>query len=152
QDDAAVRTRRLTLGCFRPEVGISRVVVLIGLVLIGLAAGFTADVFLQNTRDVGVEVLGHTFAVRPGWIVICGLDAMAAFLMGTRFVASGARRARRRRSALRGAESAAHERDQLAQQLAVERERIDDDGHMMEPKDYVAEGLEARPGSSPIAD
>jgi hypothetical protein len=124
------------LGYFPPEVGISRVVVLIGLLLIALAAGFTADVFVQNTSDVDVDVLGHTFAIRPGWIVVAGLLALATFAIGARLVFSGVRRARRRRSVLRGAASTAHERDQLAQQLATQRERADDNGQTIERTDY----------------
>ena len=99
--------------------------VLIGLSLIAVAVGFTVDVFVQNTHDVDVVVLGHTFAVSPGWIVIAGIVALATFMIGARLVALGFRRARRRRSALRSAESAARERDQLTQQLVAERERKD---------------------------
>ena len=110
--------------------------VLIGLLLIGVAAGFTVDVFLQNAHDVDVDVLGHTFTVGPGWIVIAGIVALATFMIGARLFALGTRRARRRRSILRGAESAARERDQLAQQLAAER--TEQDAATIEPSQYLA--------------
>ena len=110
--------------------------VLIGLLLIAVAAGFTVDVFLQNAHDVDVEVLGRTFTVGLGWIVIAGIVALATFMIGARLFALGVRRARRRRSILRGAESAARERDQLAQQLATER--TDEDAATIEPSQYPA--------------
>ena len=112
--------------------------VLIGLLLIGVAAGFTVDVFLQNAHDVDLDVLGHTFTVAPGWIVIAGIVALAIFVIGARLVARGTRRSRRRRSMLRGAESAARERDQLTLQLAVERERRDENAATVEPGNYPA--------------
>ena len=112
--------------------------ILIGLLLIGVAAGFTVDVFLQNAHDVDVDALGHTFSVSPGWIVIAGIVALAIFMIGARLVARGTRRARRRRAILRGAESAARERDQLTQQLAVERLRNDEDTATVEPSAYPA--------------
>jgi hypothetical protein len=107
-------------------------VVLIGLLLIAAAAGFTVDVFLQNAHDVDVDVLGHTFSVAPGWIVVAGVVALATFMIGARLLARGTRRARRRRSILRGAESAARERDQLAYQLATQREREDEGAALVE--------------------
>jgi hypothetical protein len=113
-------------------------VVLIGLLLIGVAAGFTVDVFLENAHHVDVDVLGRTFTVAPGWIVIAGVAAFATFMMGARLVALGTRRARRRRSLLRGAESAARERDQLTQQLAAERERKDEVAATVGPSQYPA--------------
>src|SRR5262245_21225258 len=96
---------------------------LIGLVLIALAVGFTVDVFVENSQSLDVDVLGRTFSVTPGWIVVAGIVALALFVVGARFVAVGVRRYRRRKSALREAESAARERDQLARQLAAEREQ-----------------------------
>ena len=108
--------------------------VLIGLLLIGVAAGFTVDVFVENAHDVDVDVLGRTFTVGLGWIVIAGIVALATFMIGARLFALGTRRARRRRSILRGAESAARERDQLAQQLAAER--TDEDAATIEPSQY----------------
>jgi hypothetical protein len=97
------------------------VLILIGLLLIAIAAGFVTDVFLQNSHRVGVEVLGRNFSVRPGWLVVAGIVVLAIFLLGARLVAIGVGRARRRTSILRGAEGTARERDQLARQLAVER-------------------------------
>jgi hypothetical protein len=94
--------------------------VLVGLLLIAVAAGFTTDVFLQNSQHVSVDVLGRSFSVTPGWIVVAGLLALAVFVLGARLLALGVIRARRRRSMLRGAERAASERDQLARQLAAQ--------------------------------
>jgi len=111
-------------------------VILIGLLLIGVAAGFTVDVFLQNAHDVDVDVLGHTFTVNPGWIVVAGIVALAIFMIGARLVALGTRRARRRRYIIRSAASAAKERDQLTQQLAAERERKDDDAATLDQSRY----------------
>jgi hypothetical protein len=108
------------------QLGISTLVILLGLVLIALAAGFTADVFLQNHRDIDVKVLGHTFNVHPGWIVIAGIGALAVFVVGARLLALGVRRARRRKGVLRDAQSAARDRDQLAQELAAERKSKDE--------------------------
>jgi hypothetical protein len=96
---------------------------LVGLLLIAVAVGFTIDVFVENTASLDVDVLGRTFVVSPGWLVVAGIVALAAFLVGARLVAVGIARARRRRAALRDAQRAAEERDQLAQQLAAERER-----------------------------
>jgi len=59
-------------------------------------------------------------------------------MIGARLLALGTRRARRRRSILRGAELAARERDQLTQQLAAERERKDEDVATVEPSQYPA--------------
>lgn len=95
--------------------------VLVGLLLIAVAAGFTIDVFAQNTAAIDVDVLGRTFAVEPGWLVVAGAVAIAALLVGTRLVVAGVARSRGRRAALRAAQHATQERDQLAQQLAVER-------------------------------
>src|SRR3954463_2233969 len=100
---------------------------LVGLLLIALAAGFTIDVFVENTANIDVDVLGRTFVVTPGWLVIAGVAALATCLVGARLVAVGIARARRRRAALRDAQVAAGERDQLAEQLAAERERAADD-------------------------
>jgi len=96
-------------------------VVLVGLLLIAVAAGFTIDVFAQNTQAIDVDVLGRTFAVEPGWLVVAGAIAIAALLVGTRLVVAGIARAHTRRAALRAAQHATEERDQLVQQLAVER-------------------------------
>jgi len=96
-------------------------VVLVGLLLIAVAAGFTIDVFAQNTQAIDVDVLGRTFAVEPGWLVVAGAIAIAALLVGTRLVVAGITRAHTRRTALRAAQHATEERDQLVQQLAVER-------------------------------
>jgi len=96
-------------------------VVLVGLLLIAVAAGFTIDVFAQNTQAIDVDVLGRTFAVEPGWLVVAGAIAIAALLVGTRLVVVGIARAHTRRAALRAAQHATEERDQLVQQLAVER-------------------------------
>ena len=96
---------------------------LIGLVLIALAAGFTVDVFVENSRNFDVDVLGRTFGVSPGWLVVTGIVALAVFVVGVRLVTAGTRRRRRRKSVLRDAESATRERDQLARQLAAEREQ-----------------------------
>jgi hypothetical protein len=100
-------------------------VVLVGLLLIAAAAGFTIDVFVQNTASVDVDVLGRTFAVDPGWLVVAGAVAVAVLLIGARLVVAGVARALGRRSALRNAQRATRERDQLAQQLAVERAERD---------------------------
>ena len=123
----------------RARTGYLPVVVLIGLVLIGVAAGFTVDVFLQNAHDVDVVVLGRTFTVGPGWIVVAGIVALATFTIGARLLARGIRRARRRRSIVRGAESAARERDRLTQELAAERERTEEDDARVEPSQYPAD-------------
>jgi hypothetical protein len=101
----------------------TRRMALIGLVLIALAAGFTVDVFVENSQRFDVDVLGRTFTVSPGWLVVSGIVALAVFVVGVRLVMVGTRRRRRRRAVLRDAESAAHERDQLARQLAAEREQ-----------------------------
>ena len=110
--------------------------ILIGLLLIGVAAGFTVDVFLENAHDVDVDVLGHTFTVTPGWIVVAGIVALATFVIGARLVALGTRRARRRRYMLRSAASAARERDQLTQQLAAERVRADEEAATVDQSQY----------------
>lgn len=99
--------------------------VLVGLLLIAAAAGFTIDVFAQNTSSIDVDVLGRTFAVDPGWLVVAGAVAVAILLVGARLVVAGVARARGRRAALRTAQRATRERDQLAEQLAVERAERD---------------------------
>jgi hypothetical protein len=137
-------------------------VVLIGLLLIAAAAGFTIDVFAENTGHIDVDVLGRTFAVDPGWLVVAGALAIAALLVGTRLVVGGMARARARRAALRAAQHATQERDQLAQQLAVERaerERVPGattdtlDRSSPAPEDAPdpsgTGGSERRPGSVP---
>jgi len=96
-------------------------VVIVGLLLMVVAAGFTVDVFAQNTDRVDVDVLGRTFAVAPGWIVVAGIAALVVFVIGARVIGAGITRARRRRTTLRTAHLAGEERDRLAQQLASER-------------------------------
>jgi hypothetical protein len=98
--------------------------VLIGLLLVAVAAGFAVDLVLENDNNVDVAVLGHTFSTRLGWIAVAGVLALAILVVGVRLVVVGLRRARRRRSVLRVAESTANERDQLAQQLAA-KEPVD---------------------------
>jgi dolichyl-phosphate-mannose--protein O-mannosyl transferase len=110
-----------------PELGISRSVRLIGLFLIAVAAGFTADVFLQNAHDVDVDVLGHTFAVSPGWVVVAGILALATFIIGARLLALGVRRTRRRKSVLR--------------QLAAEREHKDETAQPVEHDQHPVDGV-----------
>lgn len=78
--------------------------VLIGLVLIAIAAGFTADVFVQNAGSVQVDVLGRTFAGGPGWLIVAGALVLIIFVLGARLVAVGISTARRRRVLLREAE------------------------------------------------
>jgi hypothetical protein len=95
--------------------------VLIGLVLVAAAVGFTVDVFVQNTASIDVDVLGRTFVVSPGWLVVAGLVAVVVLLIGARLVVGGLARSRRRRTELRSARVATRERDSLAQQLEVER-------------------------------
>ncbi len=95
--------------------------VLIGLVLVAAAVGFTIDVFVENTASIDVDVLGRTFVVSPGWLVVAGLVAVVALLVGARLVVGGLSRSRRRRMELRTARVAAQERDRLARQLEVER-------------------------------
>lgn len=95
--------------------------VLIGLLLIAAAVGFTADVFIQNAGGVDIDVLGRTFVVAPGWLVVAGIAAFIALLLGWRLVVGGVTRARSRRASLRSARGAAQERDRLAQELALER-------------------------------
>jgi hypothetical protein len=103
----------------------TRRMALIGLVLIALAAGFTVDVFVENSQQFDVDVLGRTFSVSPGWLVVSGIVALVVFAVGARLLMVGAQRRRRRKTVLRSAESAARERDQLARQLAAEREQKD---------------------------
>ena len=95
--------------------------ILIGLLLVAVAAGFTVDVFVQNTTDVDVDVLGRTFVVAPGWLVVAGITAIVVSLIGARLVVAGVARARRRRTALRSARIAERDRDRLAGQLSDER-------------------------------
>jgi hypothetical protein len=95
--------------------------VLIGLVLVAAAVGFTVDVFVQNSASIDVDVLGRTFVVSPGWLVVAGVGAAVVLLIGARLVVGGLARSRRRRTELRTARVAARERDSLAQQLEVQR-------------------------------
>ena len=95
--------------------------VVIGVVLMAAAIGFSIDVFVQNTTDIDIDVFGRTFVVAPGWLVVAGIVAVVAFLVGVRLVAAGVTRARGRRRALRAAVGATQERDRLAEQLVVER-------------------------------
>jgi hypothetical protein len=107
-------------------------VFILGLLLVAAAAGFTIDVFVQNTTSIGVDLLGRTFVVSPGWLVIAGIGALVVFIVGARLVFIGVARARHRRTALRMAGKAAQERDRLAEQLAVERadrEHPEPEGH-----------------------
>ena len=97
--------------------------VLLGLLLIAIAIAFTADVFLENSHPINAKVLGHSYSVRPGWVVVGGVVAVVVFIVGARVITRGAGRARRRKSILREAEGAARERDELAQQLAAQREQ-----------------------------
>jgi hypothetical protein len=95
--------------------------VLIGLLLMAAAVGFTIDVFVQNAARIDVDVLGRTIVVGAGWLVVAGVVAVVVVLVGARLVVVGVARSRRRRMTLRMARVAAQERDRLAEQLAVER-------------------------------
>ena len=117
-----------------------RIVVLIGLLLIAVAAGFTTDVFLQNSAGVDLDVFGRSLTISPGWIVVAGIAALAVFILGTRLVALGVGRARRHKSLLRDAEAAARERDDLAQQLAAEREHNEEGTTPVESSQHPADG------------
>ena len=136
--------------------------VFVGLLLIAAAAGFTIDVFVQNTQAIDVDAFGRTFAVDPGWLVVAGAVAIAALLVGTRLVVAGIARAHSRRVTLRAARHATEERDQLAQQLAVERNERERAGRQAATTDIVdraspapeiasdlteADGTGRRPGS-----
>jgi hypothetical protein len=110
-------------GISRARTGYPPSVILIGLLLIAVAAGFTVDVFVENSHHLDVDVLGRTFTVTPGWIVIAGVVALAIFAVGASLLTRGIRKVRRRKYVMRRAESAQRERDQLARQLADERER-----------------------------
>jgi hypothetical protein len=126
----------------RAALGSTALMVLIGLLLIAVAAGFTADVFVQNAHKVSVDGLGHTFSVRPGWLVVAGFVTFAVFFVGARLVARGVGAARRRKSVLRNAEKAARERDQLAQQLAVERRNTGEGVTVIDRSADVAKPIE----------
>src|SRR5438105_14598760 len=95
--------------------------VLLGMLLIAVAAGFTIDLFVENASNIDADVPGRTFVVKPGWLVVAGIAALTVFRVGARLLVIGIVRVRSRRAALRAARRAAHERDQLAQQLATER-------------------------------
>ena len=136
-----VKAHSFSSGILRARTGYPAFVILIGLLLIAVGAGFTVDVFLQNSQHVDVDVLGRTFSVSPGWIVIGGIVALAIFVVGVRCFSTGIRAARRRRSAVRSAESAQRERDLLAQQLAAERERKIEDAKPVEESQHPAEAM-----------
>src|SRR5258708_7652648 len=115
-----------------------------------VAAGFTVDVFVQNTKSVDVDGLGRTFVVGPGWLVVAGITAPLVFLIGARVVGAGVARARGRGTALRSAQRAGKERDLLAEQLATERAARDlaqhptsapDDGQTPDQEVVAAEEL-----------
>src|SRR5262249_13989726 len=77
--------------------------VLIGLVLLAIAVGFTVDVLVQNADPVQVDLMGRTFSGRPGLLVVAGALVLLIFVLGTRLVVVGVRSARRRRILLREA-------------------------------------------------
>jgi hypothetical protein len=95
--------------------------IIVGVLLIAAAAGFAIDVFVENSATIDVDVLGRTFAVDPGWLVIAGVVACAVLFAGIRLIGFGLARRRTRRETLRAAQIAAQERDQLARQLELER-------------------------------
>jgi len=95
--------------------------IIVGVLLIAAAAGFAVDVFVENSATVDVDVLGRTFSVDPGWLVIAGVVACAVLFAGIRLIGFGLARRRARRQTLRAAQEAARERDQLARQLEIER-------------------------------
>jgi hypothetical protein len=95
--------------------------IIIGVLLIAAAAGFAIDVFVENSATIDVDVLGRTFTVDPGWLVVAGVVACAVLFAGVRLIGFGLARRHARRETLRDAQRAARERDQLARQLEVER-------------------------------
>ena len=95
--------------------------IIVGILLIAAAFGFAIDVFVENSATIDVYVLGRTFAVDPGWVVVAGVVACAALFAGIRLIGFGVARRRARRERLRAAQRAEQERDQLARQLEIER-------------------------------
>ena len=95
--------------------------IIVGVLLIAAAAGFAVDVFVENSATIDVDVLGRTFAVDPGWLVVAGVVACAVLFAGVRLIGFGLARRRARRETPRTAQLAQRERDQLAQQLELER-------------------------------
>jgi hypothetical protein len=96
-------------------------------------------VFLQNSDGVDLDVLGRSMTIRPGWIVVAGIAALALFILGARLVALGVGRARRHKSMLRDAEVAARERDHLAQQLAAQRGHNTEGTTSVDPSQHPAD-------------
>jgi hypothetical protein len=91
---------------------------ILGLLLIAAAAGFAIDVFVENTDNIDVDVLGRTFTVAPGWLLAAGAAAALVACLGFLMIGNGMARARNRRRKMR---DAARERDELARTLEAER-------------------------------
>ena len=99
--------------------------IFVGVLLIAAAAGFTIDVFVENSAHVDVDLLGRTFVVNAGWLVVAGVVATTMLIVGARLIVVGMARSSRRRAALRTAQSALRDRDRLELQLAAERAERD---------------------------
>jgi hypothetical protein len=91
---------------------------ILGLLLVAIAAGFAVDVFVENTNDFDIDVLGRTFTVAPGWLLAAGAAASLLAILGFLLIGNGMTRARGRRRQLK---STSRERDELARTLEAER-------------------------------
>jgi hypothetical protein len=84
-------------------MGYTSCVVLLGLIVAAVAVGFVVDVVLENTDNIDVVVLGRTFEVRPGLVVVAGVATAVVLAIGFRLARIGVRRLRKRRVTLREA-------------------------------------------------
>lgn len=77
--------------------------VILGFLLIAAAAAAATILIVQNTADVQIHTLGHTWTVSAAWLVVAGLVLLAVAVIGVAAVRrSGTRRGRRERVALVG--------------------------------------------------
>ena len=90
---------------------------ILGLLLVGCAVGLGVNAVLENTSSIGVDLLGSSFSLSPGWLFVIGIGTGVVGLLGLSMVVTGLARARRRRA------SAAESRENL-QSLKAERDRL----------------------------
>lgn len=106
--------------------------VILGLLMVLLAAGATTAALVENTKPTSMEILGVTMSnLSVGGIFLAGVVTALVFALGLFLMMGGAARARRRRQknktvvkdSRREAAELAAEKDRLQRELEQERTR-----------------------------
>ena len=126
---------------------------LLGLVLMIVAAAVTAGAIYDGGEDATFEVFGQTVGTTVAGIFMIGLATMLVFFIGVWMTFSSAGRARRRRIARKEARNRQHESvsqmEQERAQLRAENERLNEQLATNQPAG--ADGMDDTAGTTTSA-